>query len=268
MSPKPHSSLPTLTMLKFWASCILVSGLTALVVTHFDRRVDHEPNSKPAALRDVISRAKADSDHERAFRDIERALLLPLENCASGSGPHCDQEQARFDSDARDEAAKISLRAAMEGEGWALDLPTRSPMFPFGALSQREDTLVRIAAITLERTEKADQASPDDLFRAGLMFRFGAYVQQDFRKAEDLWELAWTKGNVMAPAQLAELAKIQKEPESAYLWAIRCTKPCVLEQRLDRFFEGIPPDEIRAIQKLAKSKSMVGYSSGRYSTAD
>lgn len=267
MSSIPRSSLRPREMFSIWGSCMIVSLLTAAAVSLLVNKPHAEPG-KQDALQQIVIRAKTDSDHERAYRAIDHALLIPTESCDSGAGSQCIQEHARVEEEARDEAARIALKAAAEGESWALDLPTRSPRFPWGATRQRDDTLSSIAALALGKAEKSEVAGPDDLYRAGLLYQFGVYVLQDFRKAQDLLELAWTKGNAKAPAQLAELAKILKEPETAYLWAVRCTRPCVLAQPLDRFFEGIPPDEIRAIQKLAKSKSMVGYSSGRYSSAD
>ncbi|NCF08748.1 hypothetical protein [Kosakonia sp. MH5] len=110
----------------------------------------------------------------------------------------------------------------------------------------------------LTAAEKASGTAGDTgiLTAAGDVLQNGILVVQNSLRAAAFYARAWHAGSDEAASRLNALFMSIKDPASAYLWALRCTGKCHLDED-HKAREMLTPRQITSIQVLARDSRIL-----------
>jgi hypothetical protein len=204
------------------------------------------------AVRESIASGPSQSAYEglrRQFDRIEDECNRLLSACQS-------PEFGDVKKWAVKELRGMLLDGARSGEAWAI-----KRLFGSG-LDDVVNAAVRQkgAQLILEATQREDAPSAA-LVQAGLIYKAGHYTEQNNAYAKVMLQRAWRKGAVRATEALAELASQDRDPATAYLWAVRCVTPCSTTKSLSAYVADLKPGQAPEVQKMARDPSVLAVSS-------
>jgi len=91
---------------------------------------------------------------------------------------------------------------------------------------------------------------------AAYLYDEGEYVVQDTLKSIEHSTSAWMLGDIYSARYAANKYLKFKDYKNAYLWSIRCLKPCYAYNSVANLEKELTPDDIKSIQKQAKDRSV------------
>ncbi|CAI9911992.1 TPA: hypothetical protein L4F62_004119 [Pseudomonas aeruginosa] len=210
--------------------------------------------TKSERLAQAVRAAMASGPSESAFDNLDEKFDQLAHECDRVlTIPSCQSpEFVEVKKWALNEMSGMLLAGAEKGEAWAI-----RRLFSLGQGDVVTPALRQKAAVLILEAAKQDDASAAALLQAGRMYTNGVLTQQDFTLARASLEKAWQKGAVSAAGDLAALAEVNQDSATAYLWAVRCVKPCSAGRTLEAYLEPLTPEEVTRIQKVARDHSVL-----------
>ncbi|EPP9374584.1 hypothetical protein PZF67_006317 [Pseudomonas aeruginosa] len=210
--------------------------------------------TKSERLAQAVRAAMASGPSESAFDNLgEEFDQLSYECDRVLTIPSCQSpEFVEVKKWALNEMSGMLLAGAGRGETWAI-----RRLFSPGQGDVVTPALRQKAAVLILAAAKQDDASAAALLQAGRMYTNGVLTQQDFTLARASLEKAWQMGALSAAGDLAALAEVNHDSATAYLWAVRCVKPCSAGRTLEAYLEPLMPEEVTRIQKVARDHSVL-----------
>ncbi|QOV66483.1 hypothetical protein [Kosakonia pseudosacchari] len=152
-------------------------------------------------------------------------------------------------------AITLALKAARANNPDALTLVyTRDDVDVPEFLPARQQMVNALLTVA----EKASGTAGDArlLLAAGDVLQNGRLVVQNSLRAAAFYARAWHAGSDVAASRLNSLFMSIKDPASAYLWALRCTGNCALEEG-HKASDMLTPRQITSVQGLARDSRVL-----------
>lgn len=92
---------------------------------------------------------------------------------------------------------------------------------------------------------------------AAYLYDEGEYVVQDTLKSIEHSTSAWMLGDIYSARYAANQYLKFKDYKNAYLWSLRCLKPCYAYNSVANLEKELTPEEIKLTQKQAKDRSVL-----------
>lgn len=150
-------------------------------------------------------------------------------------------------------ATALVLKAARAGNPDALILVFSREDVPDFWSAKKE--LVNILLAVAEKTP-GSAGDARILTAAGDVLQNGTLIVQNSLKAAAFYARAWHAGSDVAASRLNSLFMSIKDPASAYLWALRCTGNCALEEG-HKASDMLTPRQITSVQGLARDSRVL-----------
>lgn len=117
------------------------------------------------------------------------------------------------------------------------------------------EQLERLVAKAL--TMPATASNKELLYLAGQVVIAGKAVPYSSQDAVQLLSMAWAGGKAEAARDLTLRLKIEGDPASAYLWALRCVRPCMPMFPANEYRKQIDSTLAARIEELSQDRNIV-----------